>query len=74
MSVSSFLVPDITPPPGQPATIARAALEKADLMPLWEIAARTVVEIGIMIVVGKLVIDFVNRLGERADQVNSSGP
>ena len=70
--VHAFLVPDITPPPGQTAAAARAALQAADLMPLWEIAARTVAEIVILILIGGAVAKLVERLGRRADRVSFS--
>ena len=65
----SFLVPDITPAPGQPEALVRASVEAALSMPLWEVAARTAVEIALIIIAAKVVITFVERLGIRAEQV-----
>lgn len=65
----SFLVPDITPPPGQSAAIAKASVEAALSMPLWEVATRAAVEIALFLLAAKIVITFVEKLGRRASKV-----
>lgn len=70
VSTRSLLVPDITPPPSQAAAQAKAALEAAEMMPLWEVAARTGVEIAIYVILGLMVVRFAKQLAQRADRVS----
>ena len=70
--MQSFLVPDITPAPGQSEAITRASIETALSMPLWEVAARVGVEIVLIVIAAKIVISFVDKLGLRAAEVAPS--
>ena len=67
--LQSFLVPDISPTPGQSEAIAKASIEAALSMPLWEVAARVAVEIALFAIAAKIVISFVEKLGFRAAKV-----
>ena len=69
--VQSFLVPDITPSAGQSEAITRASIDAAFSMPLWEVAARVGVEILLIAIAAKIVISFVDKLGQRAAKVAS---
>lgn len=66
----SLLVPDISPNPGDSAVVGEAARAAANAMSLGEVAGRVAIEITIVLVVAKIVIGIVDRLGKRAERVS----